>query len=135
MSAVKLLRDRTWTGQGGLAVHGPADLSCNDMAQIMAQVLGKPVRFQEVPGPGYKASLMKHGSSEASLHAKAFSFDRRVGFVGSYNLDPRSSRLNTEMGVIIHNTELAQQETSRFEGVYGDAEVLAVSADGRLLAS
>ena len=27
LSAVKLLRDRTWDGQGGLAVHGPADLS------------------------------------------------------------------------------------------------------------
>ena len=40
------------------------------------------------------------GSSGSSLHAKTFSFDRRIGFVGSYNLDPRSSRLNTEMGVL-----------------------------------
>jgi uncharacterized protein YbjT (DUF2867 family) len=52
-SAVKLLRDRTWTGQGGLAVHGPVDLSCNEMARTMTTVLGKPVRFQEVPPPGY----------------------------------------------------------------------------------
>jgi uncharacterized protein YbjT (DUF2867 family) len=64
-SAVKLLLDRTWTGQAGLAVHGPADLSCNDMARLMTEVLGKPVRFQEVPGPRYKGSLMQHGSSEA----------------------------------------------------------------------
>jgi uncharacterized protein YbjT (DUF2867 family) len=63
-SAVKLLRDRTWTGQGGLAVHGPADLSCNDIARIMTEVLGKPVRFQSVPVTGYKTSLMQHGSSE-----------------------------------------------------------------------
>lgn len=39
-------------------------------------------------------------SSNASLHAKTFAFDRRIGFVGSYNLDPRSSKLNTEMGVL-----------------------------------
>jgi cardiolipin synthase C len=34
------------------------------------------------------------------LHAKTFAFDRRICFVGSYNLDPRSSKLNTEMGVL-----------------------------------
>ena len=48
------------------------------------------------------------GSGSASLHAKTFAFDRRVGFVGSYNLDPRSSRLNTEMGVIFDCPTLAK---------------------------
>ncbi|RZI57152.1 MAG: phospholipase D family protein [Pseudomonas sp.] len=47
------------------------------------------------------------GSSGASLHAKTFTFDRRIGFVGSYNLDPRSHKLNTEMGVIFDCPELA----------------------------
>ena len=28
------------------------------------------------------------GSGSASFHAKTFSFDRRIGFIGSYNLDP-----------------------------------------------
>jgi len=40
------------------------------------------------------------GSGSASLHAKTFAFDRRISFVGSYNLDPRSSKLNTEMGLL-----------------------------------
>ena len=40
------------------------------------------------------------GSGTAGLHAKTFAFDRRISFVGSYNLDPRSSKLNTEMGVL-----------------------------------
>ena len=31
------------------------------------------------------------GSGSAGLHAKTFAFDRRIGFIGSYNLDPRSS--------------------------------------------
>jgi putative cardiolipin synthase len=40
------------------------------------------------------------GSGSVSLHAKTFAFDRRIAFVGSYNIDPRSSKLNTEMGVL-----------------------------------
>jgi putative cardiolipin synthase len=43
------------------------------------------------------------------LHAKTFSFDRRIGFIGSYNLDPRSSRLNTEMGVLFDCPTLVKQ--------------------------
>lgn len=39
------------------------------------------------------------GSSGASLHTKAFVVDDAHGFVGSFNLDPRSADLNTEMGV------------------------------------
>jgi putative cardiolipin synthase len=48
-----------------------------------------------VPGSGSR------GSSASSLHAKTFAVDRERVFVGSFNLDPRSIRLNTEMGVII----------------------------------
>jgi cardiolipin synthase C len=42
----------------------------------------------------------QRGSGSAGLHTKTFAFDRRISFVGSYNLDPRSSKLNTEMGVL-----------------------------------
>lgn len=64
-SGAKLLCDRSWTGQGGLAVLGPEDLSFNEMATIMTDVLGKPIRFQSVPGEAYKAQLIKFGASEA----------------------------------------------------------------------
>jgi putative cardiolipin synthase len=47
------------------------------------------------------------GSSSASLHAKTFSVDRHRVFVGSFNLDPRSVALNTEIGVVIESPELA----------------------------
>jgi putative cardiolipin synthase len=43
------------------------------------------------------------------LHAKTFAFDRRIGFIGSYNLDPRSSKLNTEMGVLFNCPALAKR--------------------------
>jgi putative cardiolipin synthase len=47
------------------------------------------------------------GSSGASLHAKTFSVDRFRAYVGSFNFDPRSARLNTEMGVIVESKALA----------------------------
>ncbi len=56
------------------------------------------------------------GSSVGGLHAKTFAFDRRIGFIGSYNLDPRSSKLNTEMGVLFDCPPLAKRlpaETER----------------------
>ncbi|HEY6941298.1 phospholipase D family protein [Dokdonella sp.] len=46
-------------------------------------------------------------SSGVSLHAKAMVVDHRLVFVGSMNFDPRSVALNTEMGVIVESTGLA----------------------------
>jgi putative cardiolipin synthase len=48
------------------------------------------------------------GASRASLHAKFFGFDRRYLFVGSFNLDARSARLNTELGAYFESPENAR---------------------------
>ena len=56
------------------------------------------------------------GSSSASLHAKTFAVDRSRIFVGSFNLDPRSSRLNTEMGLVLESPALAGRLEDAFEG-------------------
>lgn len=50
-----------------------------------------------------------HGYSGASLHAKTFALDGSQIFVGSFNMDPRSARLNTEMGLVMECPTLAQQ--------------------------
>ncbi|MBS7791324.1 phospholipase D family protein [Roseococcus sp. SDR] len=50
-------------------------------------------------------SLM--GSRGAALHTKAFAVDGRLGFVGSFNLDPRSAALNTEMGCFVRDARIA----------------------------
>ena len=47
--------------------------------------------------------------STASLHAKTFSVDGEKLFIGSFNFDPRSAALNTEMGAIIHSPTLARE--------------------------
>jgi len=54
------------------------------------------------------------GSSGSSLHAKTFSVDRSRVFVGSFNFDPRSERLNTEMGFVIESPELARRIADNF---------------------
>jgi putative cardiolipin synthase len=52
------------------------------------------------------------GSSRASLHAKTFVFDDEHVFIGSFNFDPRSALLNTEMGLVIHSPDIARQVTA-----------------------
>ncbi len=49
------------------------------------------------------------GSSGSSLHAKTFAVDGERIFVGSFNFDPRSAHLNTEMGLLIDSPEMASQ--------------------------
>jgi uncharacterized protein YbjT (DUF2867 family) len=63
--AAKLLLDPSWKGQGSVPILGPVDLSFDDMAKIMSDVLGKPVRFQQIPFEAFKARLIASGSSDA----------------------------------------------------------------------
>ncbi len=49
------------------------------------------------------------GKSTARLHAKLVVIDRKTLFVGSMNLDPRSSDINTEMGLVIESPQLARE--------------------------
>ncbi|NIF76041.1 phospholipase D family protein [Paraburkholderia sp. Cy-641] len=64
----------------------------------------KPVGSSKV-----KAQRRFFGSSRASLHAKTYVFDRQTVFIGSMNLDPRSNRLNTEIGVLCNSPAIAGQ--------------------------
>ncbi len=57
----------------------------------------------------------KAPSSRASLHAKTFVFDEQAVFIGSFNADPRSVNLNTEMGLLADSPELARQVRALFE--------------------
>ena len=64
-AAVRLLRDPSWSGQGELPLLGPEDLSFAEVAGIMSEVLGKPVRFEQVPLEAYRARFIAMGASEA----------------------------------------------------------------------
>lgn len=67
------------------------------------------VRFFELRGDLRVSGSHEAGAKEAAskLHGKAFVVDRRYTFIGSFNWDPRSVNLNTEMGVVIDSPELA----------------------------
>jgi putative cardiolipin synthase len=73
------------------------------------------------------------GSSGSSLHAKTFSVDCCRVFVGSFNLDPRSASLNTEMGLVIESPELAQSITAAFtDEIPARSYRVRLSEEGRL---
>lgn len=76
-------------------------------------------RINESGGSG--TPLAAEGSGRFSLHAKAFVFDRQKLFIGSMNFDKRSLALNTEIGLIIHSPELAQQVAKQFESIANPA--------------
>ena len=63
--AAGLLRDSSWSGVDEVPVLGPEDLSFDDMAQIMSEVLTKPIRYQQIPFESYRATLVERGMSDA----------------------------------------------------------------------
>ena len=44
-----------------------------------------------------------------AIHAKSLLVDRRKFYIGTFNLDPRSADLNTEVGILMDNVVLAEQ--------------------------
>jgi uncharacterized protein YbjT (DUF2867 family) len=67
--AAGLLLDDSWSGQDTVAVLGPEDLSHNEMAGIMSDVLGMPVSYRQVPIDAFRQQLSGGGMSEAMADA------------------------------------------------------------------
>jgi uncharacterized protein YbjT (DUF2867 family) len=64
-TAATLLLDDSWTGQDSVPIVGPDLLSYEEMARIMTEVLQRPVRFQQISGEAFTATLRRAGVSEA----------------------------------------------------------------------
>jgi len=80
---------------------------------------------------GARGEGARTGSSNASLHAKTFASDGARIFVGSFNFDPRSALLNTEMGLVISSPALASRLTRFFDDtIPGIAYEVRARADG-----
>ncbi|AJR06126.1 phospholipase D family protein [Photobacterium gaetbulicola] len=78
-------------------------------AKYRESLLAGGVKLYEVKvDPSLKKKRSWMGSSRTSLHAKTFIIDRKDLFVGSFNFDPRSAFLNTEMGVLIESEEFGE---------------------------
>ena len=55
-----------------------------------------------------EVSYSEGGPEKLTLHSKVILIDRRLIFVGSLNLDPRSIELNAEMGLLIESESLIE---------------------------
>jgi putative cardiolipin synthase len=71
-------------------------------------------------------------SSSSSLHAKVFLMDRRHVFVGSFNFDPRSARLNTELGFVIDSPVLTDTLARGLHGILPERTYRLRLRDGAL---
>ncbi|WP_334108591.1 phospholipase D family protein [Methylobacillus sp.] len=81
------------------AVHG-------GYARYRVPLLRAGIGLWELRPENRESHISLRGSSRASLHTKAFTADGHLGFIGSMNLDPRSTSLNTEMGVLFDSADL-----------------------------
>ncbi|MFE6165810.1 NAD(P)H-binding protein [Streptomyces sp. NPDC056486] len=64
-TAARLLLDDSWAGQEDIPLVGPDDLSPEGMAQVISEVLDRPVRVQRTSSTDYKATMLRYGASEA----------------------------------------------------------------------
>jgi putative cardiolipin synthase len=116
-------------------------LAANDVAAVYGgysewrePLLKGGVKLYELkPLPGSVVKSSFFGSSGASLHTKALTVDGSIVFVGSYNLDPRSTSLNCEQGVFVDNSVIAAQLEKLFaEESSGDRAWQVTLQDGDL---
>ncbi len=101
-------------------------LAANDVAMVHAgyarwrkKLLRHGVALYELKPQQHSGRATPHdrgltGNSGSSLHAKTFSVDGEKVFIGSFNFDPRSALLNTEMGFVIECETLAKLGHERF---------------------
>ena len=90
------------------------------------QLLQLGVELFEMPAQGriQRRLLGSRPDSRASLHIKALVLDQRLVVVGSMNLDPRSARHNTELGIVVRSRSLARTMTQTLErGLAGSYRV------------
>ncbi|MEO6361858.1 MAG: phospholipase D family protein [Caldimonas sp.] len=57
----------------------------------------------------------------SALHAKTMVVDSKTVYIGTFNFDPRSANLNTEVGAIIHDEALARSVEAAMEIDMGPA--------------
>src|SRR6476620_10187733 len=121
--------DKIATSTDGVPVHSKYQLYRKALIEAGVELY----EIKPIAGAQLKRRFREPaGSSIGGLHAKTFTFDRRIGFIGSYNLDPRSSKLNTEMGVLFDCPALARRLPETTERDLG-RNAYRVELDGKRL--
>lgn len=91
--AADAVLDRSWTGRQHRAALGPEDLSFNDMARTMSDVLGRQVRYQRITYDDYTAQFTKMGMSQAM--AQGMTDMARAKNDGLDDAEPRTTESRT----------------------------------------
>ena len=77
--------------------------------------------YEYKPDPDVQHNLMQRSAAATgkapvfSLHAKTLVIDSKTVYIGTFNFDPRSENLNTEVGAIIHDEALARAVEASIE--------------------
>jgi putative cardiolipin synthase len=72
------------------------------------------------------------GAALATLHTKAFLIDRELLFLGSFNWDPRSVYINTELGVLIDSPDIGARVGRQLDMALDDMTYEVVLDDDQL---
>jgi putative cardiolipin synthase len=136
--------DRVTAAFVGMAQSGKGvgiltnSLAANDVAAVHGgyaryrkDLLAGGVKVWELKPTAESMDSSLFGSSGAALHTKAFAVDGRTLFVGSYNLDPRSTWLNCEQGVLVENETLAKQLEGIFDTQTSGPRAWQVTLNGK----
>jgi len=108
------------------AVHGA-------YVRYRKPLLENGVSIYELKPDEDRTDMSLFGSKGASLHTKAFIADGEAGFVGSFNFDPRSAALNTEMGVLFRQQELASEVEAVISAQISPRSAFRLSLQGEKL--
>jgi putative cardiolipin synthase len=119
-------------------------LEATDVAAVHAgyakwrkRLLASGIELYEMPlvepGRGHERLTGRFGSSASSVHAKTIAADRSRIFIGSFNLDPRSANLNTELGFVIDSESLATRLATIFDDDLPEAAYrVRLAEDGKI---
>jgi uncharacterized protein YbjT (DUF2867 family) len=88
-AAVDLLVDPDWTGQGVVPVVSPDHLTPNQMADVLSEVLGKEIQYQQTSVEDYSATLAQYGLSPAWVRGLADMATAQND--GIYDVEPRDT--------------------------------------------
>lgn len=94
--AARLLLDRSWSGFEEVPLLGPHDLSFNDMARIISEVLGKDVRYQQTTFDAYKERFLGFGMSDAMAQGQTdMAWAKNKGMDNAVKRTPENSTPTT----------------------------------------
>lgn len=104
--AAHKLQDRGWQGKGYQAVHGAADLTPDQAAQIIGDVAGKAIRYVQVPAEQVLQTLLQMGATPdvAAYYVQMMqAFDQ-----GIYSSEPRTPETTTPTTLQLWASEILE---------------------------